>query len=476
VVSLLDERSGAPGVAPAPRPERPKRGGATRGVPVLVGVVVLGGLLRVLWASRYGLSFDETYTAMAGRRSVGGLFEYLRNADSHPPLDYLLRMPLARAGAGDLALRASSLVFSIGALALFARWMRSRGVTGVVATAIFAVSGFAIAYGAQARMYALLQLLGVAAAMTAEAWLRAPRPAHARIVGALVFLGCLDQASMFLLAAGLVAVAGLRTDRGAWRWRAGIAAGIAAWAVLWGPSMLAQLRGHHSNWIPPTSLRGVTDGVASLVTFTNGVLVLVAGAVVVGGILLARTDRTGFRVWLTCGMLPIALAAAVGVITPFFLNRTLTLMMWAPILAVGVAVGAAWSRARAIGLVAVALTALVVWPGTADLLDGTWEYDITIGRIEAVARPGDVIAVAPTWYEQLVDWRIGVRAPAGETRTVRIPGLPDAHALQIEGAPRTGRIILLEYGVSRPSLARFRRCAPTFTYGDSRIFCLERRE
>src|SRR4029077_9540135 len=104
-----------------------------------------------------------------------------------PPLDYLIRMPFAQAGASDFVLRMPSLVFSIAALALFAVWMRDRGRVGLLATALMACSAFQVSYGGEARMYALLELLGVAAAMLAERWWRTPRPWHAGAAGALVF-------------------------------------------------------------------------------------------------------------------------------------------------------------------------------------------------------------------------------------------------------------------------------------------------
>jgi hypothetical protein len=106
------------------------------------------------------------------------------------------------------------------------------------------------------------------------------------------------------------------------------------------------------------------------------------------------------------------------------------------------------------------------------LLRSTSEYDVTIRRIEVSARPGDVVAVVPSWYEQLVDWRVGVRAPLGATKHVVLPGVPDADALLLAGASPTGRVWLLEYGLARPSLTDDRRCAPTWTYASSRLLCL----
>jgi hypothetical protein len=437
----------------------------------LLVCVLVGAALRIAWALHYGSSFDESFTAMAARRPLGDMLGYLRDADSHPPLDALVRLPFARAGVGDFALRIPSLVFSIGALALFARWMRTRGAAGVAATGLFALSGFAVAYGSEARMYALLQLVGVAAAMRAESWLRDPRRADAAVIGALVLVGCLDHTSMFVFTAGLLAVAGFRTDREAWRWRGGIALGLVAWAAIWGASFVTQLEGQHSSWIAKTTARGFVDAVVSMVTFADGVTLVVVTAVVAGAVVLARSDAVRFRVWWTCGALPIALAAVVGLVTPSFLNRTLTLMLWAPILAVGVAIGAVWTKWRPLGVAAVVFAAIVVAPGTLDQLRGTWQYDRSMDHVVATARPGDVVAVVPSWYSPLVDWRLAAQEPLGHATPNRVD-IPDSVAYRVDGAPATGRIVLLEFGASRPDLGAFRRCAPVWTYGETRIRCL----
>ncbi len=99
---------------------------------LLVALVVLGAVLRMVWIVRNGASFDESFTAMIGRQPLGSVFDALRSTDSHPPLDYLLRLPAARAGAGDLVMRLPSFVFSVASLGLFVWWMRTRRVAGVV--------------------------------------------------------------------------------------------------------------------------------------------------------------------------------------------------------------------------------------------------------------------------------------------------------------------------------------------------------
>ena len=61
-------------------------------------IVVLGVALRVWRILSNGLTFDESFTTLAGRLPVSDLLSYLRHNDSHPPLDYLIRAPFARAG------------------------------------------------------------------------------------------------------------------------------------------------------------------------------------------------------------------------------------------------------------------------------------------------------------------------------------------------------------------------------------------
>jgi hypothetical protein len=240
-------------------------------------------------------------------------------------------------------------------------------------------------------------------------------------------------------------------------------------------SFLTQARVHHPSWIPLTTVNGALDVVAGHITHTNGVRLLVLALVAGGAVVLARRAGNLFRVWLACGVVPFVLAAAVGVVTPFFLDRTVTAEAWAPILAVGFLVDAAARRWRPMGIVAAVAIVLVALPGTLTLLGGTWFYDLTIEQIRASARPGDVVAVAPAWYGPLTDWRVEVRSELGPAVTTHVP-LVDTDSYRLTGARPTGRIWLLEYGIARPSLAGYTRCAPTWTYGETRLLCLDPQE
>ena len=232
--------------------------------------------------------------------------------------------------------RAPSAILSLGAVALFAWWMRERGRFGLIATALMAVSDFEAVHGREARMYAELELLGVAIAVLASAWLATSRYWHAPALGVLVFVGLVTHVSMFLLAVGLLALPGRRTDREAWRWRAAIGLGVVAWVVVWGPSFTVQARGGHSLWIPPTTASRLAIAVGHVISFEPALAIAAAIATIAGGVMIWNRDAMLGRVWLACAALPIAIAAVAGRFEPVVLDRTFTLMAWAPCLALGV--------------------------------------------------------------------------------------------------------------------------------------------
>ena len=54
---------------------------------ILIALVIAAAFLRLWGLGADRLNFDEAFTAMAGRLSLGDLFQFLRVHDSHPPLD-----------------------------------------------------------------------------------------------------------------------------------------------------------------------------------------------------------------------------------------------------------------------------------------------------------------------------------------------------------------------------------------------------
>ena len=448
----------------------------------LVVIVVVGVLLRAWRLGFNGLSYDESFTAMAARLPLDQLLDHLRNQDTHPPLDYLLRAPFARGGMSDVMLRIPSFLFSCGALALFAWWMRARGVAGLVATAILAASAFQIFHGGEARMYALLELLGVAAAILAERWLGEDAPRwSAWAAGGLVALALFDHVSGFLLAAGMFAVAGLRRDRRAWEWRAGVVGAIGLWAVVWGASFAHQAGGDWAGWIPRTSPTSFAGAVSGQVTNLKPLAWVVLVAVCAGGWCLVKADRRLARVWVAVGVVPFVVAAVIGIASSFLVDRTLTLASWAPPLALGYVTAAFAARWPLPGrAVAVAVVAVVTIGTLTAFLGERYDADLPIERLDAVVQPGDVIVTRPARYDTLPAYRIGVEEWGG-TPWVATPGIDNASGFRVGDAAPTGRIWLFTPESFELGFAGYRPCRVTpgratapWTDGLTHVVCLER--
>jgi hypothetical protein len=463
-------------VAPGARPRvgAGRRGPRDRRVTLILSAIVVVGAGFRLW--RLGasqLNYDEAFTAIAGRMPLGALLTHLRLSDSHPPLDYLLRAPLARAGVTDAFVRLPSAVCSIAALALFAWWMRDRGRVAVFATVMMALAAFQIGYGREARMYAELELIGIAAAVVVDAWLRGPLRWHAPLIGVVTAIALLTHTSGLLLAPGLFLVPGRRTDRDAWSWRAAVGAGGLAWAALWGPVFLVQARGHHSSWIPRSTASRAVTTVGSLVSPAGGIALLLVCALGVGGVMITRgRDRAMARTWLCCFAFPVALAIVLGRFSPVLLDRTLTLFAWGAPFAIAVVLDAVIPRTIAAGAVAFAVVVALMLPAAARTANSTSGPTPALNELAAVARPGDVVAIEPMSKRVELEWTLGVHGRYGPTRTVRLD-IARTPALELTAAPSTGRIWLLDFNGRTPRFEGLARCAPDWFQKPYRIECLQ---
>ena len=437
----------------------------------LTMTVAVGAVLRLWGLGAHRLGYDEAFTAMAGRMPLGDLFAYLRAQDSHPPLDYLLRAPLARARVDEFWFRLPSVACSVGALALFAWWMRRYGLAGFVATALVASSDFELTHGRIARMYSELELVGVLAAVLADAWLRQPRRWHAPAVGALVFVGLLTHVQVFLLGAGLLALTGLRRDREAWRWRAAVVAGGAGWALLWGPSFLVQAHGGHSEWIPRTTIARIVHTLGGIVTNQPELHLVALAAIGVGGVMLWQQDRRLARVFVCCSVVPAGLAAAAGTVAPVLIDRTLTVASWGPFMALGFLVAGMARRSRLLAALATVAVAIVTIPAAVHEIVVPSVPDSALRHMGSVVRPGDVVATSPGDKLPELAWSVGVRGRL-PYRATPTPGLRNTRGFVLGDSTATGRTWLLDWRPGPLPMAHDRACARPWTRGSSRVVCL----
>jgi len=138
---------------------------ATRPVTLAVVGLSVSGLAVRLIVPR-GLWLDEATSVDQARMSFAGMIANLRTTDVHPPLYFsVLWVSVRWLGSGELAVRLPSII--AGALVVPMLYALGKEAfdrrTGVVAAAAGSVAPIMVWYSQEARMYALLMLLGVIA-------------------------------------------------------------------------------------------------------------------------------------------------------------------------------------------------------------------------------------------------------------------------------------------------------------------------
>lgn len=379
---------------------------------VVAAVVVVACVLRFLTTSPLWL--DEALSVNIASLPLGDIPEALRH-DGHPPLYYfLLHAWMDVVGDSDAAVRALSGVFALATLPLaFVLGRRRAGrVGGLAALVLVAVAPYLLRYATEARMYALVSLLGLGAWLVADDLWRAPSRARWVVLAALVGAGVLTHYWVLyavVVAVGILAVTWWRGgDRAAVR-RIGSAIVVGSLAFLpWLPSFLYQAGHTGTPWgeasRPTRALVDLAVGLggegttAEAVLFGMAVLVLalvgLTGRPAAHGVELdLRTTPTVrlemafaggvFLVGLVAGMVSAStfVARYGAVFVPLVLVAA----------AAGVAVLPTVARAVVVG-------AVVVVAGVGAYLNATEAR--TMGEeladaIDAVGVPGDVVAFCP---------------------------------------------------------------------------------
>lgn len=444
-------------------------GGRARWPAGLVVIVGVGVLLRLWHLGGGQLTFDEAFSAVAARLPFSRLITYLQHSDSHPPLDYLMRAPVARVAPSEGWMRLPSALLSVASLVVAAHWWRRLGRVGVLSTALLATSAFAITQAHDARMYAGLGLAGVAAAASAASWLDRPRTAPAVLAAVALLAALFLQGGALLAAPGLLAVPWLRRDREAWRWRGLTGGAVLVWAVVWGPSFLQQARHASDLWVPFTSPSYALGVFNELVDSWPVVKVVAVGLVVAGAIVIPR--GTPRRVWWTVGFSSLALPVLVGTHFHVLLPRALAFGAWAPLVALAALVDRAMSRSRVVGAGAGLLVAVLVLPSTVAAAHPVQaDQSRAFLAVRAEARSGDEVVTTPAFLWPLPAWYFGVRwDPDG--RSVDRPDL-QAQGTVIGGGHPSGRVWLIVSTSYRAETGGLPQCAAPQRLGDFVVYCL----
>jgi mannosyltransferase len=416
---------------------------------LLIVVVGLGAALRLVGLGHPPTLFpDEAYSANVAALPVGEIVAYVRATDPHPPLWYLVLAPVERMSRSEAALRSPSALAGTGALAVLALWQRRRGWEGLAATALWAASPFAVFFARQARMYGLLELLGVSAAAAAERWWATGRRGWLGAAGAAAVAASFTHALGFLVLGGLGALAGLRRDRAAWETRAVATGGLALYALTW---LRTTLGLRDASLYERVTLDSFLVTVNEMVAPVPANRYVVVALIVAGGIALVRRGGTDGRVWAAAFALPLLAAAAASVRVPVFIPKSVVVLGWGVPLALAALAGAVADRlperlrpaGAGLAFALVALVATTPLPGTFDQYERT---DLIVGRVRQVAGPGDLVVGHPV--EHVVRWYFVTR-PLGPTVASPWPG---SQAVAVGDGPRSGRAWVVDALYGEPPL------------------------
>ncbi|MHB0875583.1 MAG: glycosyltransferase family 39 protein [Anaerolineae bacterium] len=163
---------------------------------LIVSVLAAAWALRLHDLGRQELWFDEAASYFIATKSLHDILGYVSSAVfEHPPLYYLvLHYCVAVFGSSEWALRFPSACF--GLLLVAGVWRAARPFDrclAAVATVLAAASAFLVTYSQEARMYALLQCLGLLATVLLYRALRRGKPLGYAVYALAMLVGVLTH-------------------------------------------------------------------------------------------------------------------------------------------------------------------------------------------------------------------------------------------------------------------------------------------
>jgi mannosyltransferase len=181
---------------------------------LLIGAAVLAGV-GLRFYTKSDLWLDEALSVNIGRLPLSDLHAALRH-DGAPPLYYaLLHLWIRAVGTGDVAVRSLSGILSVATLPL--AWFAGKRLGGrrvaALALLVVATSPYAIRYGTEARMYALIMLLVLAGYLAVLRALETPSLGRLAVVAVVTALLIYTQYWCFYLVAVAGALLVLRVVR-----------------------------------------------------------------------------------------------------------------------------------------------------------------------------------------------------------------------------------------------------------------------
>lgn len=371
-------------------------------------LLAAGWALRLHQLGRQELWFDEAASYFIASMPVHDIVRYVTGAVfEHPPLYYvLLHYCIALFGSTEWALRFPSAVF--GLLFVAGMWRLAAALDRRLppwAAALAATSAFMVTYSQEARMYALLQCLGLLSTYLLYCSWRAGRPLTYGAYAATMLVGILTHyffAFLFVAHACMALAFGGRRVR-AWRYvvlgASLLAVTLAAWLAsaaglrqalaqvwresLWGKSPQA-IAGLARDWAFGGAIITERQAWEWLPTMLS--LVLAALGLAYGG--TERRLRLALALWV---VVPVACA----IVLPYGGLALRHFSYIAPPLLLLTAAGLLCLRRTPVVALGVAAIAAATVPGLlrAYALD-KGQYGRALAEVATHARPNDALVLA----------------------------------------------------------------------------------
>lgn len=391
----------------------------------VAALTAIGAGVRFVGVEGQSLWVDEVITAELVAKSLPDMLGAIPEAESTPPLYYVLAWLWSRvAGVDESGLRLLSAFF--GTLTIPVCYAAARTLVthrvGVMVAALAAVNPLLVWYSQEARAYSLFVFLGALSFLAfAQAIEEPSRRRFAFWAGTSSLMLVTHYFGVFLVAAEAAMLLYLRRGRAAWA-ATGAIVGVGL-AVL--PLAVYQAIFASSRWIRFVDLPGrieetvrhlLVPGPPSMWAGAGGAedfarawwplgIVMIVGALAALALLGSRREKRGALVALGVGFVaagaPILMSLAAKVVTggrgDVFLYRNVV-VAWLPL---AVVVGAALGARRAGRVGVAAACALAVWSFAVVVHNArTPERQRDDWRLVAAALgapAGQVVLLSPSW-------------------------------------------------------------------------------
>ncbi len=380
-------------------------------------ILLAGAALRLWGLGRDSLWHDESWTWGLVQEGPARMLGFLAREDAHPPLYFLLMSGWAKFGSAEFWLRLPSALAGIASILLIFRLGRRLGGerAGLGAALFLALSPYAVRYSQEARSYALLFLLCLAALDAlldvrdfpdSRAWIRL-----GVLAGAIVLTHYLGLLFLVALGAAIPIWGGFPR-------RPLLLAGLLSLAVFspWFVPAFHHVRLIESSfWLPAPTLRGVAFSLGELIAGSAAPGFALPFLLIPLALPFVLRSRD-FAAWLLLAALPPLFELLLSLRRPIFYTQTFQYSLIP--LFVASALGCARLSLRT-GAVAAALLALPLVPGLVRHHARPYKEDWRGAAARLAQHPGEPVILVPGYTG------ISLEYYGGRPDTLRLLGAGD---------------------------------------------------